>query len=99
MRGSALCLVSLLVPVRCWHAQVAPDIRIAAPVRPFILHGCLAHAAVATWLGQPCSKPSPRVVLRGGSASRTQDDELTTARRTSRLRAGGAAQGPAQGGE
>jgi len=32
---------------------------------PSILHGCLAHAAIATWLRQPCSKDPVRVVRQG----------------------------------
>jgi len=39
-------------------ALAAPTPALAAPTpaRPcsFILHGCLVHAALATWLGQPC---------------------------------------------
>src|SRR6266540_583458 len=30
--------------------------------RPYILHGCRAHAAPATWLRQPCRKTPARVV-------------------------------------
>ena len=29
----------------------------AVPARRFKLHGCLGHAALATWLRQPCSNP------------------------------------------
>jgi len=38
------------------QALVTPGIRLAAPFRPFILHGCRAHAALATWLRHSCRK-------------------------------------------
>src|SRR6266487_3929364 len=40
----------------------APATPPAAPSRPYILQGCRDHAALATWLRQPCSKPPAQVV-------------------------------------
>src|SRR6266702_6867864 len=65
MGGLARILVSLLVPVRSPPTPVTPATRSAAPSRPFVLHGCRDHAVPATWLGQPCSKSSARVVPKG----------------------------------
>jgi hypothetical protein len=45
---------------------VTPVTPPAAPVRPYILHGCRVHAAPATWLGQPCSKTPARAVPQRG---------------------------------
>src|SRR5690348_3382487 len=62
---TARVLTLLLVPVRCQRTAVTPDPPPAAPVHPLILHGCRAHAAPATCLGHPCSKPSTRMVPEG----------------------------------
>src|SRR5207302_10305134 len=47
MAGAAYSLASLLMPVRSRQALVTPGIRLAAPLRLFLLHGCRAHAALA----------------------------------------------------
>ena len=53
---------ALLVLLRCLSASVVAVTLARCSVGTFILHGCRAHAAPATWLRQPCRKTSLRAV-------------------------------------
>src|SRR5437667_9497070 len=59
-------LVSLLVPVRCWHAPVTAEPAPAAPSRPFILNGPGTGPPVG--VGQPplLTTTNPARIICGG---------------------------------